>query len=359
MKNPALFILILIFSLVAPSGSFCEVTAINEWAPYSGVEGFSLKDEVLAFNSTSYMPLLISKSDIFINASRQKVLEVRMKADKSYMTGRLFFRRIGDAGFNYNNSFEFQTGLNNMYHKYVLDLSRNPNWFGSVSQLMLSPVNDKGSVEVASVDFMEPNISLMAAAYWQEFMKFEPIMGVTVNTIKGKSLDGTPINVYMYFASFALALLIIAKNFKQLRFDDLASFHGSLNSSFREIILMLIILFALLEVRQGFDYGRQFIIDYSTLFGKPLDTKRELTTYGGLYEYVQFVKSHLPERATAALTSSDPYFKDKGRYYLYPIRIVQEDPDYILVLRDPAKDVKGYKLLAKLSNDQMIFVKGK
>lgn len=359
MKNLAVLIFILIFSVAVPFGSFSEVTAITEWAPYSGVEGFTLKDNVLAFNSTSYMPLLITKDNILVNASRQKVLEIRMRSDKSYMTGRLFFRRIGDAGFNVNNSFQFQTGLNNMYHTYTINLGRNPNWFGTVAQLILSPISDTGSVELESVSFMEPSLSLAAKASWQEFMRFEPIMGVTVNTIKGETLNETPINFYIYFALLTIALIIIGKNFKQLRFDSLGSLYGSLNASFREIILMALILFTVLEARQGFDYCRQFMIDRSTLFGKPLDTKRDLTTYGGLYEYIQFVKAHIPERATATLTSTDPYFKEKGRYYLYPIRIVQEDPDYILVFRDPAKDAKGYRLLAKLSNDQMILVKGK
>ena len=360
MKKNLLILSFLLFGIIAAHASFCEEFSVTKWEPFSGVSAMTLNNNILSFSSTSFSPILIfkCKNNALLDADKFKILEIRIKSPKSYATGKLLFRRISDVKFNESCYVEFQTGPAGVYHTCLVDCSKNPFWTGLIVRLGLTPVDSKGPVEMESVKFLEPDLLLRSGAMLQEFMRFEPITGITMNTIRGKTINDIPINVCLFFAALIFALIIFMINFKQLRFDGPASFYFSLQNSFREILIVSLVLFAALEARQMVDYGRQFALDRSDLFGKSLDEKRSRITYDNMYEYFQFVKKNLPENATASILFDYDLPWAIARYYLYPIRIVKGKADYILVLFKPPKNTKGYKLLAKLSNDQMILVKG-
>jgi hypothetical protein len=362
MKKTVLILSFLLLGIFAAHVSFCEDFSVTGWTPYSGVSAITSNNNVLSFRSISFMPVIISKNNVFLNAEKFKIMEIGLKPAKSYATSKMFFQRIGDAGFNDYCYVEFQTGPAGIYRTYLVDCSKNPNWMGMITRLELVLVDSEGPVEIGSIKFLEPSSSLNAKLMWQEFMKFEPITGITMNTIRGKTINDIPVNLCLFLAALIIALVMLMKNFEQLRFNGPASFYSSLRDSLREILIVSLILFAILEARQAIDYGRQFAIDRSGLFGKSLDEKRSLVTYGGIYEYCQFVKKYLPENATASFLSDNDYLWNQARYYLYPIRIVKEKTDYILVAEPLAvespKDTKGYKMLAKLNDGQMILVKG-
>ncbi len=360
MKNAAFIFSILIFAIAISFSSYCEEIAVREWSPYSGVEGLSSADNVLTLRSTSSMPLLATKGNIFINASRLKFVDIKMRSDKSYMTGRMFFRRIGDPGFNYYNSFEFQTGINNMYHSNIIALNRNPNWFGTVTQIMLSPINGEGSVKIESVDFLEPGILIAARAYWQEFFTLEVPQMRTVNFIYGQKINGTSIYLYIYCLILLISIFVISAEYVK---------HKDLNVIYRsasmKILTICVIFWAVLDLRVLFDQARTVMLDSQTYSGKSLEEKRALATLGDIYGFLSFSGSKIP-KGSGFNTVNPPYyyFREKAVYYLYPRR-VDENAAYVLVYNtDRSQDKtiseyikKGYKTFSTFKEGEFILKK--
>jgi len=363
MKKAALFLFVFVSIFVPSLHAFCEEFPIQELSPYSGVEGLSFTNDILSLKSTSPMPLLMTKDNIFVNASRFKLLEIKMKSDKSYMTGRIFFRRIGDPGFNYYNSFQFQTGLNNMYHDYLIDLGRNPNWFGTVLQIMFSPINGDGLVEVKDIKFLEPNMWAAIRSSWQEFFTFERPAPRTVNFIYGPKINGISVNTYIYSLIFLISLLLIL--FYWIKLNDLGKL---LNITPLKIIMICFIFWLLLDARTAVDQLRSAIIDHQTFGGKSFEEKQALSTSGSFndfYYYLRFCGEKIPHGSTYSLVvgPSAIYFIDKSRYYLYPTYEDTMEAEYVLVY-DPQKTLKadeipgkGFKKFADFGENQYILKK--
>ena len=357
MKNALLFLSILFFSVVISFGSFCEEVAVREWSPYSGIAGLSSRDGRIAFDSTSSMPLLVTRDNVFINASRSKFIEIRMKSSKSYATGRMFFRRIGDPGFNYNNSFDFQTGLSNIYHRYIIGLGRDPNWFGTVTQLMLNPINEEGLVEIESIRFLEPNIMLMGRAFWQEFFTFEIPQLRTVNFMYGPKINGITVNIYIYYLIASLSMLMIA--YEYIRSKDLSM---TISNGSKKIIVICLFFWVILDLRVLFDQARSVILDTQTFYGKSLKEKQALTTLGDFYGFLSFADSKIPNGSSFNILSpSYYYFKEKAVYYLYP-RHIDDNAAYVLVYNpDRSQDKtiseyikKGYVMSSMFKEGKII-----
>jgi hypothetical protein len=347
LMNAAIYMLAISAFIVSISFSvYCEEAQVKEWAPYSGVEGLTSKGDVLAFNSTSQMPLIITKENIFINASRFKFLEIRMKANKSYLAGKLFFKKIGDPGFNFANSFEFQTGLNNGYHSYLIDLSRNSGWFGTVTQLVLSPVNTEGPVEIESVRFLEPSVWLAAKSILQEFFTFARPMPGTINYMYAPKINGTPVNTYIYSLLFILSLILIFVYWFKIK--DPGKLLKVLPA---KIIIACLVFWLLLDARNAFDQFRSAILDSQTFGGKSLEGKQALSTGEGYYDFYYFLKfcgEKIPSGSSYSLVvpPNDVYFGEKSRYYLYPTYQTTIEAGYVVVY-DPQKALKASDIPGK------------
>lgn len=347
----------LLFTAVMPFGSFCGETQITEWAPYSGISGLSSKDGAITFNSISAMPILTTRDNIFINASRFKFLKIRMKSNKSYDTGRMFFRRIGDAGFNYSNAFEFQTGLNNIFHGYLIDLGRNPNWFGSVTQVMLSPINSEGSVEIEKIEFLEPSMWLMARSFWQEFFIFEVPQLRTVNFIYGPKINGITVNLYIYYLIASLSMLVIA--YEYIRSKDLSM---TISNGSKKIFVICLFFWVILDLRVLFDQARTAVLDTQAFYGKSLEEKRAITTLGDFYGFLSLADSKIPTGSDFNILSpSYYYFKEKAVYYLYP-RHLDDNAAYVLAYNpDRSQDKiineyikKGYRMSSMFKEGEIL-----
>jgi len=360
MKNAALFLSIIFFSVLVSTVSHCEEVVVREWSPYSGIEGLTSVDNVLTMRSVSPIPLLTTRDNIFINASRFKVLEIKLRSNKSYMTGRVFFRRIGDPGFNYNNSFDFQTGLNNIYHRYIIDLGRNPNWFGTVSQIMISPINGEGKVDIADIKFLEPNIWLTSRSFWQDFFVFEKPLPRTINFIYGPRINGISVNVYIYWSMILISLAAVIVYWS--RSGEPAAMLKLMPS---KIIIICFIFWLLLDARSAVDQIRSAVIDWQTFGGKTLQEKQALSTGGGFYDFYHFLKycgEKIPSGSKYSLVvpPNAIYFIDKSRYYLYPTYENTTEAQYVLVY-DPQKDIKtsdlpggGFKRYTDYGNNRYI-----
>jgi hypothetical protein len=284
-------------------------------------------------------------------------MEIRMKSSKSYATGRMFFRRIGDAGFNYSNSFEFQTGLNNIYHNYLIDLGRNPNWFGTVTQVMLSPINEEGSVEIERIGFLEPNILLAASTFWGDFFTFEMPQMRTVNFIYGPRVNRTSINLYIYYLIAALSVFFVIREF--IRSQDIGV---AISRNSRKIIIICIFFWIILDLRIFLDQARTAVLDTQDYYGKSLEEKRAVTTLGDFYGFLAYCDSKIPKGSGFnILHPSYYYFTEKAKYYLYP-RHLDDNAAYVLVYNpDRSQDKaineyikKGYKMSSMFKEGEII-----
>jgi hypothetical protein len=337
----------------------CGEIQIRDWAPYSGVSNISSANNILSFTSTSQMPLLMSSNDLFINANKLKIIIMNMRSDKSYLTGRLFFKRIGDKDFNYFNSFEFQTGINNSFKTYIINTERNPNWLGVITQLMFSPVNEKGSIALGSFSLSEPSLWLKISSFWQEFWTFERPVPRSINLIYAPKINGTSINLYVYYSVYIL--LIVSFVYYILRCFDIKHV---INNVFSKAILICFIFWVLLDARILLDQVRYAVLNYQIFGGKSLEEKQAFSTFQNFYDYYYFLKickAKLPERASYSLILPDGYIycDVKARYYLYPIYEAMkpgEVSDYIIVygpkelLKGKNVSPQGYKLFARCNN---------
>lgn len=360
MKKTFSLIWIFLFVFILSCSSFCEEVAVRDWAAFSGIDNLTVNNDTLSFNTKSQMPLLSSKDNLFINANRFNVLLIKMKTNGSYQIGRLFFKRIGDRDFSHINSFQLQLGLGNMYHNYLLDLSGNPNWYGVITQMMFSPINEEGVVEVDSFKLLEPNPFLKTSVLWQEFFSFEMPQLRSVNFIYGPKINKLSVNLFIYFLIAALSVIIFSIEFIRSR-----DFGITLSKSSKKIIIACLVFWMLLDMRIMFDQIRTAILDTQLFFGKTLDTKRALTTLGDFYGFVSFSNSKMPSGSSFNLIApTNYYFREKSVYYLYPI-FYDDNAEYILVYNPDGslgnsigdKIKIGYKVYATYKEGEFILRK--
>lgn len=347
-------ILLIISILYFSAFAFCEAIQIRDWAPYSGVSNISSADNILSFTSTSQMPLILSRNDLFINANRFKVLAVRIKTSKSYATGRIFFRRIGDKDFYNFNYLEFQTGKKDATSTRILDLAKNPNWGGVVTQLMLSPVNEITNVEIESLRLLEPSFGLMVSALWQEFFKYESPVPRTINFMYGAKINNISVNVYMYWAILLLLLPIYAYFFIR-KWDNKKIFVSGMFT----VLIFCFIAWALIDLRNSMDQIRSAQADWRVFDCKSLEEKQALSTYGTFYDFYQFLKfsnNEIPKGSSFDL--KDPggyiYFINKAKYYLYPTYQSTDNAEYILVYDVGNFNKNGYKMFRSFKDNAYI-----
>ena len=254
-----------------------------------------------------------------------------MKADKSYSNGRLFFRRIGDKGFNYINSQEIPVGLNNGYHTYIINLKNNQNWSGVVNQLILQPISSKGKIELKSVKLTEHSLIIKMASIWQEILKFEKPLPRTINFIYGPKIGGKLINGYIYFLIIITSTAFII--FYAIKFKDLPEV---INNSIPKILIVCFAFWILLDIRTALEQIRMSILNYQTFGGKSLEEKQALSTYGNYYDFYYFLKEVskiIPAESNYSLIVPKHYvyYSEKARYYLYPIYENKINPEFIIV----------------------------
>jgi hypothetical protein len=180
----------------------------------------------------------------------------------------------------------------------------------------------------------------MARTFWQEFFTFEVPQMKTVNFIYGPKINGTMVNLYVYYLIAVLFTIVLA--YELINSKD---FLRALNNSSKRVIIICLVFWIALDFRFMIDQARSMILDVQTFYGKSLEEKRALTTLGDYYGFLSFADSRLPEGSSFnILHPSYYYFVEKARYYLYP-KYFNEKSDYVLVY-DPNKtlgdDVKQY-----------------
>ncbi|MFC1559930.1 hypothetical protein ACFLZ2_02210 [Candidatus Margulisiibacteriota bacterium] len=359
-----LFSLIFCFALILTffsTQSLCASTIkLKDWKVHSGIKSTSYENKTLKIESSSNMPLLISPDNLLINSRIFTFLVIEIKTEGNYADGRLFFRHIGDKGFNYANSQEIPAGRGNIFHTYVIDLKNNPNWNGMINQLAWQPAQGIGNIDIKNVELSKGDFSLKVRSIWQQIFKFEKPVPRTINIMYGPKIGRTSINSYLYSLIILISLSLIV--FYGLKFKDL---NRTLNFVIPKILIICFAFWMLLDARTAVEQIRAASIDHKTFGGKNYEEKQALSTYGhyrDFYYFLKFCSSNIPAGSNYVLTVPEGYYYygEKSKYYLYPIYLKEEKPEYI-ILYDPQGQLErkdamppGYSEYAKAGQGKYI-----
>ena len=158
----------------------------------------------------------------------------------------------------------------------------------------------------------------MLSDWWWEFWSVDPILPRTVNNIPGPTLDGTSLNLIIYFM---LAMFIAGYAFylwfRANRLD--------LEKLGRMSIAVLLIFWIGLEVRQSFSYFTYWSADRAQFSGKSLSQKRDLIYPPGFYSFCEFVQMRVPPSELLAVRSRvDELTSIMWNYYSLPRPVSDE-----------------------------------
>jgi hypothetical protein len=318
-----------------------------------------LQAQVLAFDqinvtfsqppNTSY---LVGQPEMNIDAEEFTTLVLKIKAAQE-SGARLFWATNFDPQMNEPKSLEFTIARSAQPKEYVFNLRpQNGYWAGFVGQLLIYPESGPTGIEITAAQAVPGNLFTGIKSGWGEFFRYETIKARTVNIIKGPQLNGRPINFYLYILLLLVFVLAWLNGLRQAKKQALLA---TARQALYTTLIAAIVLAALLEVRLWGDYAQTARLDFNSLWGKTLDEKRALTTGGGFYDFMLFCHKALPARVDVSLIAPDPYPKNKGSYYLYPHRVVDQ-AEYLLVY-DGNAETKGYSPFAKLNERAYILRK--
>ena len=324
------------------------------WLPSPDLEDFSVANGALKARLTGAPSYFISPPYLNIPPDQYSIFEIRMKSNSSFNEGRIFWNTPGDRRFYQARSIAFSLGTAKKFHTHFINLKKNPLWTGNTFQLLVLPQDGPGEIEIDYIRCTPPSFLTLFKAGWQEFFTLESIKGRTVNTIMGQTINGKNINVYIYTIICLFLAALIIKELIFLNKSGLATFLLKVREK-RVVLITVALLFMIaLEVRLWLDYSRIAFLDFHNLWGKSLDEKREITTGGGFYEFMNYAQKVLPKEADVSLIVPSDFHKQKGPYYLYPHRVLANAPYIVVYHQDPGSLESDYVLFAEFREKEYI-----
>jgi hypothetical protein len=277
---------------------------------------------------------------------------------------RLFFATSLDPQFNEQKSIWFNIKGSSSPKEYIFNIrSQNKYWQGFVKQFIILPESGPSgiSIESLAVCGSSPISSLRSGIteFWGPSGRV--LVGSSVNNMGTLTVFGSPFNYYLY-AIMILASLI---GFGYYSYKG-KNINDALRCAGKVAIIASIACWALWQA--------SFLITESTwlkmdvnkygLFTS-LEYKQIAATNPNFYEFLQFCKKEMPERADSRMLTADPsnFFNTKAMYYLFPIILTSKDPEFLIVYQNN-KDVgqtvsenKGYKLFKEFDKGAYILWK--
>lgn len=122
----------------------------------------------------------------------------------------------------------------------------------------------------------------------------------------------------------------------------------------RTFFVIWILLWILFNVRPLFK--NNYLLQYSRLIFKDEEKRRSIVYGQDLLDYLNFVKSVIPDGSTVKIVGLMEGSVDLVRayYYLYPIR-KSDKPEYILAYHVPDFEPKCYKFHTLFRNTDAIY----
>ncbi|THF84439.1 right-handed parallel beta-helix repeat-containing protein [Cohnella fermenti] len=130
---------------------FAAAGNLENWTMASQISG-TVSGGVLTLTSSGSDPYIVSADNLNSPASN-RYLRIRLKNNTNDPMAQLFFTTTTDTAWSSSKSITFATKENaSGYMTYVVDLSVNPNWTGTIKQLRFDPISKSGTM---NVDFIQ------------------------------------------------------------------------------------------------------------------------------------------------------------------------------------------------------------
>jgi GH43 family beta-xylosidase len=150
-----------------------SMTPPNYWNFTSDLEGWTLTNQISANINNSIATLSISGNDPYmhspdnlnISATDYKYVVVSMKNNTNSTNAELFWTKFSDGAYS-SYKVDFSISPNDTKQRYyIIDLSANANWNGTIKQLRLDPTTmvTSGTVEIDFIKFVGSYQSALAA----------------------------------------------------------------------------------------------------------------------------------------------------------------------------------------------------
>lgn len=125
---------------------------------------------------------------------------------------------------------------------------------------------------------------------------------------------------------------------------------------FRILVIIWVVLWINFIARDLF--RKRCLKDYIALAGCNAEEKHAYTYGKGLYEFLKFVKNHVPEESRYELEGIEEFSLDSRRsmYYLYPL-LKEKYPEYILVYGKKGYGKHDFERYRKLDEENCILRK--
>jgi hypothetical protein len=137
------------------SNTFWDFTSTLEG--WNGINQMtsSVASSVAAMTITGSDPYMHSPDNLALNASNYKYVVVSMQNQTIENTAELFWTTTSATGFDGLKMVQFPIIANDTRQRYyIIDLSLNPNWAGTIKQLRLDPIAG-GSSGISKIDFIK------------------------------------------------------------------------------------------------------------------------------------------------------------------------------------------------------------
>lgn len=133
----------------------------KEWYFLTGQEGWSLANNVsgnvsggvLNLNITGGDPYIHSPDNLNISASTYRFIKIRLKNTSNGNEAKFYWITTSNTQWNETKSISFTTTRNDTdFKEYIIDLTNNSNWTGTLKQIRFDPPGSSGSV---SIDYIK------------------------------------------------------------------------------------------------------------------------------------------------------------------------------------------------------------
>ncbi len=194
---------ILRFTVINASGAFnINRMTINSldlvWDFTSGLESWILANNltgsvvggIMNLNITAGDPYMNSPGNLNITATNHRTIIIRMKNNTSDTEGRIYFTTNTNPGFSEINSVPYSLTPNDTgYTEYVVDMSQNPAWQGTVTQIRLDPLTNatSGTIEIDYIKVAGSACTMQTISFTKTGKKFinDPPFGLTATSTSG------------------------------------------------------------------------------------------------------------------------------------------------------------------------------
>lgn len=122
------------------------------WGGQNDIPSLNVSNGTINGSIVGSDPYLVSATNLNVNITNNSHILVRMKNGTSSSQAQIYFTTNSSGNFEEGKVVNFPIKPNSDYCEYLIDMSTNPNWTGTLRQLRLDPAI--GSTGTFSVDYI-------------------------------------------------------------------------------------------------------------------------------------------------------------------------------------------------------------